>query len=128
MILPQDNVVLMLVALLTAFCGSLVAQAAPSANSNTQLEKSSRLEKITSMYAWEGFVYALDVCSTLFLLRRHFAHGSLPHPKLCPTLEDLVHDFSRMRQKGARNVITFDYCGTGDDASYYDGISNQVDI
>lgn len=31
----------------------------------------------------------------------------------------MVSDFSQMKSKGARTVITFDYCGSGDDASYY---------
>lgn len=38
-----------------------------------------------------------------------------------------------MKAKGARNVITFDYCGTGEDASYYgsaytDGRQLQVKL
>ncbi|EJD05102.1 glycoside hydrolase [Fomitiporia mediterranea MF3/22] len=77
------------------------AVAAPQSRDNGS-EKStvtkSRLQKITSMYAFEGFVYALDNCPSWF---------------------ELVQDFGQMRAKGARNVITFDYCGDGADASYY---------
>lgn len=58
----------------------------------------TRMQKITSMYGFEGFVYALDQC---------------------PSSSNLVTDFKQMKAKGARNVITFDYCGTGEDASYY---------
>ncbi|THH08828.1 hypothetical protein EW145_g2438 [Phellinidium pouzarii] len=64
-------------------------------------EPESRLDKITSMYAFEGFVYALDNC---------------------PSFVKLVQDFQRMLSKGARNVITFDYCGDGTDAAYYDQV------
>lgn len=32
-----------------------------------------------------------------------------------------MEDFTKMKIKGARNVITFDYCGTGTDANYYEG-------
>ncbi|KAI5122649.1 hypothetical protein M0805_007911 [Coniferiporia weirii] len=53
------------------------------------------------MYAFEGFVYALDNC---------------------PSTSDLESDFRRMLKKGARNVITFDYCGDGADVSYYDQV------
>ncbi|PAV15693.1 glycoside hydrolase [Pyrrhoderma noxium] len=53
------------------------------------------------MYAFEGFVYALDNC---------------------PSSSQLVGDFSAMKSKGARNVITFDLCGNGDDSTYYDKV------
>ncbi|KAL5498330.1 hypothetical protein ACEPAH_2472 [Sanghuangporus vaninii] len=59
---------------------------------------SSRLKKITSMYGFEGFVYSITKC---------------------PSKAELFKDFSRMRLKGARNVITFEYCGDGTDVSYY---------
>jgi hypothetical protein len=59
----------------------------------------SRLDRIKSMYAWEGFVYDIEACQDLL---------------------KLVEDFTRMRFMGARNVITFDYCGTGADPEYYD--------
>ncbi|KAJ7679620.1 glycoside hydrolase [Mycena rosella] len=54
----------------------------------------SRLNQIRSMYAWEGFVYDIEMAA----------------------------DFTHMKSGGARTVITFDFCGTGADASYYDDI------
>ncbi|KAL5525109.1 hypothetical protein ACEPAF_8978 [Sanghuangporus sanghuang] len=50
------------------------------------------------MYGFEGFVYSITKC---------------------PSKSELFKDFSRMRLKGARNVITFEYCGDGTDVSYY---------
>ncbi|KAJ7433689.1 glycoside hydrolase [Mycena galericulata] len=61
----------------------------------------SRLDQIRSMYAWEGFVYDIEPCKTT---------------------EEMIADFNHMKSRGARTVITFDFCGTGADASYYDDI------
>ncbi|KAJ7746294.1 glycoside hydrolase [Mycena metata] len=61
----------------------------------------SRLNQIRSMYAWEGFVYDTEPCKTT---------------------DEMTADFKHMKSRGARTVITFDFCGTGADASYYDDI------
>lgn len=53
----------------------------------------SRLDKIKSMYAFEGFVYAVDAC---------------------PSKSTLAKDFSNMVNKlKARTVITFGHCQSG---------------
>ncbi|EJD05095.1 glycoside hydrolase [Fomitiporia mediterranea MF3/22] len=62
------------------------------------LMPTSRMDKIKNMYAFEGFVYALDNC---------------------PSQQDMISDFQRMKSKGARNVITFDLCGDGKDTNFY---------
>ncbi|THH04711.1 hypothetical protein EW145_g5315 [Phellinidium pouzarii] len=94
---------MMLVALCAFFWVSVLGHmvsgslAVPSARSEAATQ--SRMDKLKSMFGFEGFVYALDNC---------------------PSSSQLVQDFKQMRTKGARNVITFDYCGNGDDASYYE--------
>jgi hypothetical protein len=65
----------------------------------------SRLNQIRSMYAWEGFVYDIEPCKTT---------------------DEMAADFTHMKSRGARTVITFDFCGTGADASYYDGSSSML--
>lgn len=42
-------------------------------------------------------------------------------PQNCLTTSEMTADFKKMKSSGARTVITFDYCGTGDDASFYEG-------
>ncbi|KAJ3782710.1 glycoside hydrolase [Lentinula aff. detonsa] len=61
----------------------------------------NRLERIKSMYAWEGFVYDIEDCRTT---------------------AEMAQDFGEMKERGARVVITFEFCGTGADASYYDDV------
>lgn len=68
------------------------------ANQNSHGSLTSRLDKIKNMYAFEGFVYTLTKC---------------------PSKEKLLSDFIAMVAKGARNVITFEYCGDGTDPDYY---------
>ncbi|PAV15697.1 glycoside hydrolase [Pyrrhoderma noxium] len=53
------------------------------------------------MYGFEGFVYTLTTC---------------------PSFSKVESDFVAMVEKGARNVITFEYCGDGTDADYYGGV------
>lgn len=94
-----------------------------SASSQSRRSSSWRLEKIKSMYAWEGFVYDINVswCShrqlltivTLFLQQ-------------CPSLQEIEQDFLTMKAKGARNVITFEFCGTGEEAAYYESTWHSV--
>ncbi|KAL5498324.1 hypothetical protein ACEPAH_2466 [Sanghuangporus vaninii] len=83
--------------LASAFFGRLVL-ALPGPGDSRLANATSRLDKIKNMYAFEGFVYALDNC---------------------PSYNDMVSDFTRMHSKGARSVITFDLCGDGTDAAYY---------
>ncbi|KZP00818.1 glycoside hydrolase family 17 protein [Calocera viscosa TUFC12733] len=95
-----------LAAVTTCFLGSWIAYGSPVASSSDVASAGdgffpTRLDKIKSMYAWEGFVYDIEACQDFL---------------------KLVEDFARMRLMGARNVITFDYCGTGADATYYDTI------
>ncbi|KLO16578.1 glycoside hydrolase [Schizopora paradoxa] len=59
----------------------------------------SRMDIIKDMYAFAGFVYALDNC---------------------PSQSKMTSDFKEMKSKGARTVITFDICGDGKTASYYE--------
>jgi hypothetical protein len=33
----------------------------------------------------------------------------------------MFEDFLAMKNRGARTVITFEFCGTGADVDYYDG-------
>ncbi|KAJ3934416.1 MAG: glycoside hydrolase [Lentinula lateritia] len=61
----------------------------------------SRLEKIESMYAWEGFVYDIESCRSTY---------------------EMTQDFNEMKARGARVVITFEFCGTGADVGYYDDV------
>ncbi|KAL5520469.1 hypothetical protein ACEPAG_9693 [Sanghuangporus baumii] len=79
------------------FFGRL-AFALPGPGDSPPANAMSRIDKIKNMYAFEGFVYALDNC---------------------PSYNDMVSDFTRMHSKGARSVITFDLCGDGTDATYY---------
>ncbi|KAJ7629058.1 glycoside hydrolase [Roridomyces roridus] len=61
----------------------------------------SRLDQIRSMYAWEGFVYSITACQSQ---------------------EEMTRDFTRMKSRGARTVITFDFCEDGADVGYYDDV------
>ncbi|KAJ3837984.1 glycoside hydrolase [Lentinula raphanica] len=67
----------------------------------------NRLERIKSMYAWEGFVYDIEACRST---------------------EEMAQDFSEMKERGARVVITFEFCGTGADVSYYDDVITAAEI
>ncbi|KAH8114915.1 glycoside hydrolase [Phellopilus nigrolimitatus] len=86
----------------------MLAEALPTKLEDANLKAATRMDKITSMYAFEGFVYALDV---------HENTG-----RISPSFSTLVRDFQAMVAKGARNVITFDICGDGSDASYYEQV------
>lgn len=62
----------------------------------------SRLDTLKSQYAWAGFVYALDACKSR---------------------ADMATDFSQMMTRGARTVITFDYC---DNHGFTDDLLNAA--
>lgn len=85
----------------------------PSANvamaPNTQSSSSqSRLDKIKSMYAYEGFVYPVDAC---------------------PSKSTLQKDFSNMVNKyKARTVITFGHCQSGGFYSNVIGAADSANI
>jgi exo-beta-1,3-glucanase (GH17 family) len=53
------------------------------------------------MFAWEGFVYDIEACRST---------------------AEMMQDFSEMKARGARVVITFEFCGTGADPQYYDDV------
>ncbi|KAH8114901.1 glycoside hydrolase [Phellopilus nigrolimitatus] len=84
-----------------AFLGRVALASPVSQVEASETVSKSRMDKLTSMYAFEGFVYALDNC---------------------PSSSELTQDFKQMHSKGARTVITFDLCGNGDDASYYEQV------
>ncbi|OZJ03849.1 hypothetical protein BZG36_04311 [Bifiguratus adelaidae] len=62
----------------------------------------TRLETIQNMYGWAGFVYALDACKSR---------------------SDMAAVFAAMKAKGARSIITFDYC---DNAAFGRDLLNAV--
>jgi len=59
------------------------------------------MKRIKSMYAWEGFVYSIEACKST---------------------SEMAEDFLNMRLRGARTVITFEFCGSGADVGYYDDV------
>lgn len=81
----------------------------------------SRLDKIRGMYGFEGFVYTLTVNPSLIIYFTLINSYLFAHFKTCPSFSKVESDFVAMVEKGARNVITFEYCGDGTDADYYGG-------
>jgi len=55
-------------------------------------------------------------------LKALFTHNARIYYQQCPSSSKMVSGFNQMKSKGARTVITFDYCGSGDDASYYETV------
>lgn len=105
-LLATANVALVLAAPRSVELLPKLAHNATSESVSTFIERISvrsadRMDTIKSMYAWEGFVYSIEACKST---------------------SEMTKDFSSMKSRGVRTVITFEFCGSGADPDYYESV------